>query len=206
MSFLKSILFGSKGSYNMAGIPISFENRYPCSMNIDTLQGAGLISKVASQLLKNPYFHKLSQGYTHVFVHEMSHALSYRLLHDGNPSIFVFTDRCEGLTRFDSRASKWKTNVVNAAGPMGDIAFGFLKLIVAEALKNYLPWPATLFLKCSAIIWISGELLYIYTSIMNQDGDFGEIAKCDKKDLAFAVAALAGECALGIFATTKLGL
>lgn len=86
-----------------------------------------------------------------------------------------------------------------------DIAFSSCKLVAATALKSYISWPVALALGIGAVIWMSGELLYAYVSASNRDhGDFGCIARRGNTHLALAGAALASQCALGIFAAIKL--
>ena len=51
MPFLISILFGDEGSYNIFGIQAKFENELPSHYPLISLEGAGLISKIAIKCL-----------------------------------------------------------------------------------------------------------------------------------------------------------
>lgn len=208
MSFLKSVLLGDEGSYNIFGIQAKFKNELPSHYLPVSLEGAGLISKMAFKCLNSNVFRWITQGYTHVFTHEMSHALACKLLTNQNSTVHVIKSICEGGILYPTElayASDWKKTIVDVAGPLGDIAFSSCKLVAATALKNYLSWPIALALGSGSVIWISGELLYAYISASNRDaGDFGKIAHRGNTHLALASTALVSQAALGIFAAIKL--
>ena len=46
MSFLKSVLFGSEGSYNIFGTKVKFQNELPSHLTPPSLDGAGVISQL----------------------------------------------------------------------------------------------------------------------------------------------------------------
>lgn len=98
--------------------------------------------------------------------------------------------------------SNWRYTIRLMAGPMANIAFSSIEIIAATALRNYLSWPVSLVLAGGAFTWIAGELLCIYTSIVNKsDGDFGQIAKKNgKAHLSLAAATIVTEVALGAMA------
>ncbi len=208
MSFLKSLLFGSAGSYTIFGTKMKFENELPSHLTPPSLDRLGIISQLAFRCIHSDAFRWITQGYTHVFVHEMSHALACKVLTGQNSEVNVFTSLCVGNYQPPSAvgyASDWKRTLIETAGPMGDIAFATCKLVAATALKSYLSWPVALALGSGAVIWISGELLYAYVSASNSDhGDFGSIARRGNTHLALASTALASQVALGIFAAIKL--
>jgi hypothetical protein len=208
MSFLKSVLFGYQGSYNVFGIQVKFENELPPDFirPNSNLNGAGVISQLAYKFFKSNAFHWITQLHTHVFVHEMGHALSIKALTGQNSEVKIFYKR-GGVTQPPAAlryASDWKQTVVEAAGPMADIAFSTCKLVAATALKRYLSWPVALVLGSGAVMWMFGELLYAYVSASKKDdGDFGCIARRGNTHLALASTALVSQCALGIFAAIK---
>lgn len=208
MSFLKSVLFGDEGAYNIFGIQVKFENEVPSHYSLVSLEGAGLISKMALKCLSSDAFRWITQGYAHVFTHEMGHALACKLLTNQNSTVHVIKSTCEGGTTFPSglvNMADWKKTIVDVSGPFGNIAFSSCKLLAATSLKNYLSWPIALTLGSGGVIWISGELLYAYVSASNRNaGDFGKIAGRGDTHLALASAALVSQAALGIFAAIKL--
>lgn len=212
MSFVKSVLFGSEGSYNILGIQAKFEKEEPLdySSSILILEGAGFISKIAIKCLNSNVFRWITQGYAHIFVHEMSHALTLKLFTNQDPMIRVFKSSCTGGCIPPSASETlpiWKKTIVKVAGPMGNIALCTCKLVAATALKSYLSWPIALAIGGGAVIWMTGELLYAYTSALNRDaGDFGCIARYGDSHLALASIALVSQCALGIFAAIKLAV
>lgn len=208
MSFFKSILFGCEGSYNIFGTPVKFQNELPSHLTPPSLEGAGLISQLAFKCINSNAFRWITQGYTHVFVHEMSHAVACKVLVGQNSEVDFFTSLCMGKNALPPaavHASDWKKTAIEIAGPMGDIAFSSCKLVAATALKSYLSWPVALALGSGAVIWMSGELLYAYVSASKRDnGDFGYIARRSNTHLALASTALVSQVALGIFAAIKL--
>lgn len=205
MSFIKSILFGCEGTYNIFGIKVNFEKEDPSDG--PSLEGAGFISKASNKCINSNAFRLITQGYSHVFIHEMTHALTFKLLSNQNGLVTIFKDSCTGKTEFPfplENLGNWRKTIVTIAGPMGNIAYSTCKLVAAMALKSYLSWPIALALGSGGVIWIAGELLYAYTSALNKDiGDFGNIARHSDTHLTLASTALVSQCALGIFAAIK---
>lgn len=196
MSILKSLLFGSEGTYKILEIPVVFKK----SETYFDWAGEDIISRCAIQCINSRAFRFLTQGYAHVFVHEMSHALVGKLF-KGNANVEIYSDTCQGTNtvRYPSAISPIKQSSMYAAGPMGDVAFCIGKIAVATFLKSY-SMPLALTLGTGAVIWLSGELLYAYMSAKQRDSnDFGLIRKNGETHLAVAGAALVGECALGLF-------
>src|SRR5580700_9061983 len=133
MSFLKSILFGCEGSYNIFGMPVKFESELPSHLAPPGLERADLISQLARKSINNVSSWVI-QGYTlvaqvwaHTFVHEMSHALAYKILTGKNAEVYLYRGGfvCgrtvyppEGVNLVD-----WERTIINIAGPLGNIAF-----------------------------------------------------------------------------------
>ena len=134
MSFVSSALFGSEGSYNILGVDVKFKEKTPIEMSTEmsTLDGAGLISTLAQAIIGSTIFRLASQGYLHVFVHEMGHALSFGLFKNQNTTVTIHQDTCTGVTDYPSTTGKiarWKNSVISAAGPMTNMAFSACKLV-----------------------------------------------------------------------------
>lgn len=201
MTFLKSVFLGCEGSYNILGQNVTFDAQ-PKGFDMPDVDGAGFISRLAMKCMSSKAFHRLTFGYSHVMVHEMSHALANKILTGKNSEITCFTLDCTGVARYTESANKeWKNSVIAAAGPMGDIAYSSCQLAAAAALKSYISWPVALAMGTGAAFWISGELLYAYVSAVKKDnGDFGQIVKNGKSHLAVATTAVVSELALGAFA------
>jgi hypothetical protein len=206
MSLINSLLFADKGSYNILGTKINF-NEDPQAKSLTGLENAGLISKLAIMCINSNLFRLASQGYTHVLVHEMGHALTYKLLVDKNhtPSITIFKDTCQGVTKFPrddkTKISPLQQTMISVAGSMTNIAFSILKIIIANSLVSFISVPIALIIRVSSIIWISGELLYSFSSSISKNGfgDFNSIKNQGSLHLLAASVALIIECALGIF-------
>lgn len=207
MSFLKSVLLGSEGSYNFFGTKVVFQ-KDPPHLTPYRLHGAAVVSQLASKCLHNYPFRLITQGYAHTFIHAMSCALMNKLLTNQDAQIEIFTNSCTTKINLPPRfhtLPDWKKTIADTAGPMGNIAFASCKLVAATALKRSLSWPVALTLGSGAVIWMSGELLYAYVSASNRDyGNFGDIPCRGNAHLALASTALLSQCALGIFAAIKL--
>ncbi len=172
-----------------------------------TLEGVGPLSKAANLCIESDIFRCATQGYAHVLVHEMGHATASKLLAKDAGRIQVYTDTCQGIHTSSSYAnlSDWKKTVIFAAGPMADITLSFFKWLAVNALKDHIPTPISAAVKLGAGLWITGELLYAYTSVINKDnGDFHQIDKLGKSYLAAATFALISQVALGILAVNTL--
>lgn len=208
MAFLKSVFFGSEGTYHILGIEVRFEKELPAHYPDLNLDGAGFISKIASRCITSKPFCWISHAYSHVFAHEMSHALAVKAVVNQTSQVHVNTELSIGGTTYPRElreAASWKKALVSVSGPMGNVAYCTCKLVAATALKDYLTWPVSVVLGGGAVMWMSGELLYAYTSATyGTRGDFGQIASLGNTHLALASAALVGECALGVFAAIKL--
>lgn len=209
MSFLKSIFLGCEGSYTIWGIQVQFQDNPPIFFSPPTsLEGAGLISKLAYQCLNSHAFRWITQGYAHVFTHEMSHALACKLFTQQDSMVYVFKNLCVGRTLFPYDliyTADWKKTIVNVAGSMGNMTFSSCKLVAATAMKKQLSLPIAFTLGSGAVIWMSGEFFYAYISASKgDDGDFGLIARRGNIHLALASAALISQCAVAIFTAVKL--
>lgn len=208
MSLLKSVLFGSEGSYNIFGLQATFKNEFPPGFICPNanFHGAGIISQLAYKCLNSNVFHWITQFHTHVLVHEIGHALAIKIFTGYNSKVIIYYQR-GGMTEYPIETrylSDWKQTVIDVSGPMGDIAFSTCKMVAAAALKSYLSWPVALVLGSGGLIYISGELLYAFVSASKKDdGDFGVIAKRNNTHLALASIVLISQCALGILAAIK---
>lgn len=205
MSFLKSLFLGSEGSYNVFGVPVSFEDRAP-----DSTSNPGGILGAAKKCLDNRVFRCATLSYVHVVAHEMGHYYMSQLfprkdLFSSKPNaqviqeVTIYTKSCEGVTKNATRGlTGWKNTLVCVAGPMANIAFSTVKLIAAQALKgSIVTLPIAIALECGAVYEIAGELYYAYDSATKEDsGDFGSIARQGNKFLLAAGAALVAEATL----------
>ena len=139
----------------------------------------------------------------------MGHATAAKLLAEDAGRIQDFTDTCQGFhtSPIYANLSDWKKTVIFAAGPMADITLSFSKWLAVNALKDNIPTPISPAVKLGAGLWIAGELLYAYTSVLNKDyGDFHLIDRLGKSYLAVATFALISQVALGILAVNTLGI
>jgi hypothetical protein len=226
MAFLSSVFLGTPGAYQIIGIDVTFEKGDPIKFmfvpeitryqSYSTLKNRALY--FSQNCLNSRVFHAscyvfrlMTQGYLHVLVHEMGHAIAEKLLTHRKPKVSVYTDSCTG----DCRGSiephtpyRWVPytieSIILVSGPMTDVAFCALKLVTATALRSYLSTPIAITLGFSAVIWIVGELGYaIQSTYCRDEGDFGRIARNGEGHLGLASVALVAEVAFGIFAVTR---
>jgi len=187
---INSLVFGSEGSYNILAIPVTFQKEHKTSSS------------------KQPkyfnIFFTITQGYVHVFVHEMSHAIMARLfgLHS---RVVMLVDFCSGETAFGS-TGPWKDVIILTSGCMGNIAFSTCKLALAIILKKYIAFPIYLVLNTGSLTWIITDLVYTFIMpvLQKNQGDYGQIARLGNGYLAVASIALISECTLAAFLLTKL--
>lgn len=204
MNFLSSICFGKLGNYRFLGIDVEFTSNAKVSFSFDGHIGLSpirLLGYCATTCLNNKAFRLLSFGYLHTFVHEMGHALAHKIL--GSQSVYIKVDvsSCCGCTGGNSaNGSKFREFIGVIAGPVTDMAFSSIQLVAAAALRSYVGAPVAGFVAGGAIMWMTGELFYAFYSTVNQDnGDFGRISRMGILPFAAATAALVGTFAFGIF-------
>lgn len=211
MSFLKSVIFGAEGSYNILGVDVTFEkSNSPSYSFASSTGGSGVLSiftkslgYLADNCLNSNVFRVVTQGYAHTFVHEMGHALACRVLTDVKPKVRVFTDLCTGRTYVGDPGSLIDS-IICASGPLANMAFSGCKLVGATALRGYLSMPVAITIGAGAIVWMTGELFLASISASDKDlGDFGRIARYGSTNLTLASTALIGQCALGVLAACK---
>ncbi len=213
MSFLKSVLFGSEGSYNILGTSVIFEKSNAPVYAFILPEASGVfsvftksIAYMATRCLNSYAFRILTQGYAHTFVHEMGHALATRILTDKKPIVRIFTDLCMGSNSIPdlNGVSPKACSIIYISGPMANMTFCGCKLVAAAALQSYISTPVAVGLGTGAVIWMSGELFLAYVSASRRDyGDFGSLAQQGSRQLTLASTALIGQCALGLLAASK---
>jgi len=201
MSIIESLLWGKEGSYTVFGTSVEFKKGEPKN---HYFQEDGLVFDLANKCMNSKIFCWITLSNLHLFVHEMGHAIAYKLLTNNDSTIEIFNNYCYGITHFKNSfhmLPDWKRTIINAAGSVSDVTFSASKLIVATLLTNYISWPLSLIIKISLILWMLGEILYAYSSA--SENDFGDFGKITKSHLVFASTALVAPCLLGIFASIK---
>jgi hypothetical protein len=201
---INSLIFGSGGEYNFYIFSAKFEHKPGYCDYQNSLKASGFASTVAKKLLNNNVLRLTSLGYTHVFVHEMSHAIAIKFFSGISPKITVYTSSCSGKCEYPRDFPPWKASIINAAGPLGDIAFSIGKLLLMQVFKTVLPYPLILLVAGGAIAWVLGELLYAYISVNTNYGDFGEIAKTGPLPLTIATTLLLTESFYALFLAKSL--
>jgi hypothetical protein len=196
MSIVKSMLLGTPGYYRVADVPVEFKEG-ACSLKDESALG-----KFTSFFTNNRFFQLATFGYTHVFVHEMGHALVAKLISCKLPEVTVYTTSCTGETDFCGSGplrAAWKNTAISAAGSMTDIAFSIGNIFAINGLQAFLPAPVSIALKAGNALWITGEVLYAVSSAMQQNrGDFGQILRSNPLHFPVASIALVAEAALGL--------
>lgn len=204
MSFLKSFFFCCEGSYNICGIYVTFfkekpQNFYPEREPDNPTNRISRVCYVCNDVLR-----VLAQSYSHVLAHEMCHAIGYKLFNI-NAKIYIVKNPFFAVTLHDGSLFGWKKTIVFAVGSIGKAAFATCKVAAALTIKRFIPWPITCILTFECAHSIMEELIYACESTLRNDsGDFGTIRKEGNLHLAIAGTALVSQCALGIFAMSKL--
>lgn len=222
MSFVKSILFGSQGNYNVLGVKVSFENNFSFggsfSNGLDLGPGFNASAAIRQpvgffvvnfmSLAKSHTFRVLTLGYLHVFVHEMGHALAAKILFGNSPQVSVFRNPSPELGNTNNAGGRnygsIGDSIVHAAGPMADMIFSSCTIIAAIAFRTFISTPVTVCLVIGSVIWMTGEMCYAYASATKLTiGDFFYIRDNGWGHLLVATTILTATFAYGIFAATK---
>lgn len=220
MSFIKSVLFGNEGSYNVFGVDVYFVKEPPKNMPIPPSGIPERYIKIINYILRSRIFAVVTQCRLHNFIHEIGHlVVGLKVLHAEQAKIIIIKDisfdKPLALTTIKARKFNGiKYSFLKVAGPMTGVAFASCELMLATAMRNLCTVPSYI-LGIGAVFSILNELLYAGISITHYFrsngshsyhtlGDFGDIARNSKKHLALASLALISECALGIFGAYKL--
>lgn len=200
MSIVQSLLFGTEGNYQVAGIPVAFEKGDQAMISTSD---HWLVTSVRT-CLESQAFRVLNQSYIQIFVHEMGHAATGRLLVNDQPHIHIFNNQFGGVTQYAYHSDiEWKNSAVTLAGPLTSMIFSCIKLAAAVLVNKHISKGASYLLGGSAAIWMLGELIYTFTAGLGiAGGDFYHIN--NPIHLTIALAAMVSTCALGIFTSIKL--
>lgn len=201
MSIVSSLLWGSEGSYQVLNVPVSFEE-------IDRsliVTNSNLFVNSVGQCLNSQVFRFMTLSYTQIFVHEMGHAITSKILVDNEPEVTVATNLFGGGTSYKVSGNSWRFSATNLAEPLASMIFSCCKLAAAVLVNKYVSRPAAYLLGTGAVIWMFGEFVYAFTSVARNDGgDFAHIANDGMSHLVVSMAILISTCALGIFASVRL--
>lgn len=209
-----------KGDFSIWGIQISFtksSNRYTFISEKYPQSFCGVIRKSLDHLVesitKSRIINYISLSKIHVLVHELGHAIAFKILFGTKPHIELWTDRLGGAThswhpsnqdQFPIENKSIKGTICSLAGPLADMLFSSIKLVAGVALKSYC-WPIAAILAGGSLFIMAGELFYASHSVVNSnDGDFGRIARNGKMHLIVSTALLVGQAALGVFLAAAL--
>jgi hypothetical protein len=191
MGFIKSLFMGSPGAYDVGGVKVNFEESPRADGDKPKL--------LKNRFLDSRLFRLVSGDALHTFVHEMGHAIAYKLIIPGCTPV-VTINETGGATQAKNRTG-WRNTVINLAGPLANMVFSGGKLAVAAAIRQgYLGTPLAIVLGGGALCHMALELGYACASARDGDGDFGDIANEGPKHLALASTALIGQTALNLLA------
>jgi hypothetical protein len=207
-----SLFLGSEGRYQLGGIDICFqksesppydfyESDDPCAMKC--------VGYLAKSCLKNRLFKIATFGYLHILVHELGHALAYKICSGKSSTITVHSNFGMGETDYhhhhfkDQLLSPAAETFLDMAGPLADLIFSVALIFGAFLLQNYITPYATYFIAGGAGFWILGEFYYALNSALKADGgDFGKIRERSSLHLFIATAIMVAICAsaaLGLY-------
>jgi len=209
MNFLKSIIYGSEGSYDFLGVPVKFE-KMETHYSFSNKQKKSSLSKsiacLADLCVTSKSFAILTGGYTHCLIHEYGHAFTCKLLKRHVCGIRISSNSALGRTSMlCNTLPSYQKSIIDTAGPFLGISYSCCKLISALALKKYISRPVAFSIAAGALIWILGEIFYALFSVIKKDGgDFGQIAKRGKVHVIAATGALLVPTTIGLTVGFKL--
>lgn len=127
MSIIKSLIFGSNGTYNVFGIPVEF-----IDLSNKNAGKEDKISKYAKHVIFQPHIHS--------FVHEMGHVLAHRVLLNKNPPPRVRIYNEGGTTSYSNKPpiSSMHKSLITAAGPVVGMTFASCRLLAGLASSRYI--------------------------------------------------------------------
>lgn len=197
-----SLFLGIPETYRILDIEVEFKSSNSAFYGFSN----NLIGNIAGGLLKSRVFNVLTFGYLHTFVHEMGHALAYKLVGGGSSDITISTSHLSGVTRYHSaNLSPIQNSICSLGGPLADVVFSVAQIFAAFALSAYITTPVAIGIAIGASIWIFGEVFYAATSLLkNDNGDFASIAQNGSLHLLGSIAVMVGVIALGILATKRV--
>lgn len=125
MGIVKSLLFGSQGSYNLLGQSVDFKEVH------QPLHTAEFSLPVRMHRIFNLQF-------LHTFCHEMSHAIMGRKLGISS-RVEIYRDDYfyHGITNFDQEVQgEWKKCAILSTGPVVDMLFSSMRLLAFSLLMQ----------------------------------------------------------------------
>lgn len=166
----------------------------------------------AEVCLKSKLFSVVTLGPLHTFIHELGHAVAWRLVSGNGSLIEMSSNSLYGsilFDRFEYNVSSWKNSYVSLSGPLADVILSVALMFFSIAIKSFVPVslikPVQLWLVASSVFWICGELIYGAVSAIRQDnGDFGKIAKTGALHLVICGAILVTAVGFGVLGISQI--
>src|SRR4051794_5269206 len=134
---ISSLFLGRSGTYNILGMQVEFQSDQPGFHNLSD----NPIGKLGDNLLSNRVFNILTMGYLHTFVHEMGHALTYKIVSGGSSQveIQISTSQLSGVTiHHGKNLSPIQHSIYLLGGPLANVAFSISLIFAAFALSAYM--------------------------------------------------------------------
>ncbi len=208
-ALLKSLFVGSPGSHDVGGVLTTYLPKSCDAIDKLVLNRNSFASTILSFVLKNRVFNIISHRFSSTFLHEFGHVLASKLLTGHNSRVIVDTDCCSGVTiGCDSKSREplgWRDSIISAMGPIGELGAAVLKMRCAAIMARNVSKPLAAVLGFGAAVSAIGQLIYVISSSLEQNhGDFGQIAKSNKKHLFLALLLVSGETLLAVSEMMRL--
>jgi hypothetical protein len=163
-----------------------------------------LITAVKNTLHSYP-FRVATLTFTHFFVHEMGHALTQQMLIPNENHIVIFTDQFGAYNKALTCNEGFQSSLISLAGPLVDMIYSCSLLAAAVLIQKHISKYAGYILRSGTVVWILGELVYAFSSVLRDDiGDFAQIAHNGIDHVLLSLSFLVSPCAFGVFTSIKL--
>ncbi len=198
---LTGLFFGSIAQFRLGPVSVGI-SQYEFGEKISGVPASEkMVPDFCVAVVENRLFQLFSLAKFHVLSHELGHAVAGLLFGARDVRIHV-CDGSGGVVNLilPPETASWKQTVIDAAGPLANVAFSSALIAGAVSSQEYISTQVAGVLTAGSLSWMFGEGMYAITSAVHMNsGDFGKIAQRGPVHLTLASLSLAVIVALGVW-------